>query len=148
MSLSWLRTVQQTTEASVGRRVRQWPGLLVRFSSISALSTLTYAAVLILAAVVAGIDGKAAIALAYFAALPMNFFGHRRFTFRSDAHVATQILKFIFVHALILALSTAVMALSVDYFRMPVLAGLVLSTAAIMVLSFLLLNSWVFKKAT
>lgn len=124
-------------------RSQALPARLIRFGLVGGTTSAAYA--LVVAGLVRWVSEPVAAALAYLALLPLNYIGHRRATFRSDAPRRPEQLRYLLMHAVTLVACMATMQ--------GITAGLGAShwagSAAIIVLApilnFALMHLWVFR---
>ena len=119
-------------------------GKVVRFGVVGVLSCVIYVAVAgmlvhldLCGPTMAGIIG-------YVAAIPANFIGNRRFSFRSETSLASDLPRYLLLHTANSLLAAATMALTIDGLRLHYRAGLVATVVVIPVTSFIAMNLWVF----
>jgi putative flippase GtrA len=92
------------------------------------------------------LDESVSAYLAYALLVPVSFFGHRRLTFKSDAAIAREWLKFCIVQALNLSLIWGVTTVSGIY---PILSGwpaFGIISLLIPILNFVIFQIWVFAR--
>ncbi|MBL8569779.1 MAG: GtrA family protein [Phreatobacter sp.] len=119
-------------------------GKAVRFGVVGVLSGAIYVAVAgtlvhldLCGPTMAGIIG-------YVAAIPVNFIGNRRFSFRSETNLASDLPRYVLLHIANSLLAAATMALTIDGLRLHYQVGLVATIVVIPVTSFIAMNLWVF----
>ncbi len=125
------------------RHSQALPARLARFALVGGLTSAAYA--LVVAALVPFTAEPAAAALAYLALLPVNYAGHRRATFRSQAPTGPELRRYLAVHGVTLAACAGVMAAATGLFGASHWAGSALIVVLAPTLSFGLLHLWVFR---
>ncbi len=117
----------------------------IRFGAIGVLSGLVYA--LVTAALVSGWQAPpipASIA-GYFAAIPVNFLGHRQFSFRSRGRWSSDALRFVLAHGLNIAVTAACMYGATAWLGQAYYWGMVGAVILVPVANFAFMNLWVFR---
>lgn len=117
----------------------------LRFGLVGVGSGLIFAAVTAVLVSGAGFGGKLASGCAYIASLPLNFVGHRNFSFRSEGAWLGDAARFCAVHAVNLAVTMGAMAGAIDGFGLHYAFGIFGAVVLVPVTNFLLMNIWVFK---
>lgn len=92
------------------------------------------------------IDPKAAAIFGYCAAIPFNFFANRLFSFRSSGDVLSEIVRFLIMHGIGVAVTYGIMVIFVDMLSWSHLLPAVFAVFFVSVINFFILNSWVFTK--
>jgi putative flippase GtrA len=116
---------------------------IARFGLIGVLSSLIYAAIVIIAVKGFGIEEVIASVIGYGMAIPVNFIGQKYYTFRSDRPARQELLQYVLVQAFNLAMAAAV-TYAVDRAGMNVYLGIVAVVVVIPVMTYLLLKLAVF----
>ena len=116
---------------------------LSRFSLVGAAATLTYFTVAGLLVLAAPVRPTTAALIAYCCGIPISFYGQSRFTFRVGKSRLGHLLKFAVVTALGMTVSYGSIRLAAALGAHP-LAGVLLGTVAVPVMSFAMMNVWVF----
>jgi putative flippase GtrA len=83
-------------------------------------------------------------AIAYLAAMMINFPLQRGFTFRSNGHVKGELLKYLAVHLVNMLISVATVHFVVQILGWPVVISVAAVVIVIPFLQFLALEAWVF----
>lgn len=86
-----------------------------------------------------------ASALGYLCSVPLSFFGHRSFTFRSQNAWQGEAGRFVLVHSCCLAASVLIMGV-ITGMGLPYYLGLAGAVMLIPIMNFLVSNFWVFAK--
>lgn len=116
----------------------------LRFAFIGGLSSAIYAIVVWTLLNYQWLDAFFASVIGYCAAMPFNFVGQKRFTFRSTGNANLELLGFIPVQLFNILLSGVIMKVSVDYLMWPSFIGIVLVVAVIPLTTYFLLKFLVF----
>lgn len=112
---------------------------VIRFLMVASSSAGVYFAVLYLLEAHMAIPSSVASAVSYALAVPVNFFGHKVFTYGSSGRVAREIIPYIALQCANVALSGLVMKVAVDLFGAPVIVGGVLVLVTVAATSFLVM---------
>ncbi len=118
----------------------------LRFGLVGVSSGLVFAAVTALLVSGTGCGGKLASGCAYIASLPLNFVGHRNFSFRSESGLLGDAARFCAVHAVNLAVTLGAMAGAIDGLGLHYAFGVLGAVVLVPLTNFLLMNIWVFKR--
>ena len=121
-----------------------WLVKVSRFASVGALSGAVYALVTAGAISLADIAHSRASVLGYLAALPLNFFMQRSFTFNSQGHVAADLAKYTVTQVVNMALCWAAMAIAVDAFAFHYVFGILASIIVVPLMTYFVMDNWVF----
>lgn len=125
-------------------------GELVRFLLVGATNTLlSYAVFRLGFGLLVGTPARAAVAqaVAYGAGIAWSFVWNRRWTFRSEAPVASSFARFGGVQLALLAASSALLGLTVDRLDWPATPAWILVLGAVTVANFGLQRRFVFAPA-
>ena len=117
----------------------------VRFAVVGAIATAIHAAVFAALIETTRIDPVAATVVAFAVAFAAGFVLNRRWTFGSRANPAAQLPRYLAAQLAGLALSAAIMYLSVHVQRWSPYAGLAASIVLVPPLTFALSRWWVFR---
>lgn len=115
------------------------------FAVVGALSGLIYLAVLLLTTRFLAIPPEVASLIAYVAAIPFNFFGHRRFAFDSQNDWRGDLGRYLALILLSLASSYGIVWLVSTQFGLPPLVGGLATILCIPILTYILMDNFVFK---
>ena len=91
-------------------------------------------------------DPKVASVAGYLASLPLNFFGNRRFSFKSNGNFWTAAWRFFVLHAVNIFVTAAAMSAAVDCFHLHYLLGVIGAIVFVPLASFLAMHFWVFEQ--
>jgi putative flippase GtrA len=127
--------------AHVVKRIKK----LIRFSTIGAISGLSYAAVTAVFINKTHVDASVASAVGYALAIPVSFIGHRKFTFRSTDRAKYEFVRFCIVHGMNMALSYYLMKMAVEILKLPYWYGISMCILTVPITTFLIMNKLVFK---
>ena len=120
----------------------------LRFGLVGIVSSLVFAAITGLLVTWAGFGEKLACVCGYMTTLPLNFVGHRSFSFRSQGALRSDIVRFCAVHAVNLAVTLGAMVVAVNgadaHYGFGVLGAVIL----VPITNFLLMNFYVFGRLT
>lgn len=119
----------------------------MRFALVGASCSALYAIVTLLLTNFTSIPPGPASLLGYIAATPLSFFGQRSFAFRAGGEARAQFIRFVVTTLFNLALSYGIMELSTRWLDIGVVGGVCLTILAIPVVTFLVLDNWVFRPA-
>lgn len=119
---------------------------LFRFAGVGALSSLVYVLAVALYVELLGIEPGWASALAYVTAIPVSFFGHRKVTFRSDASLLPELLRFLLIHATNIAISVGGMAWAVNWLGASYWVGSLIAVVLVPLSTFIIMDLWVFSR--
>ena len=119
---------------------------LLRFAIVGGLSTLLHAALTWCLVSLLHAAPVAATVAGYLLAIPPNFLLQRNFAFRANAAIRRQLPRFLLLHAANIACSAMVMRWALDS-GWSYLVGIGLVMVAIPLLSFVIMNTWIFRKA-
>ena len=125
------------SKRSLTSKVLRFPLVGAMSSGIYALGTALCIAQWHMAHELASLSG-------YLMALPFSFFGHRNFTFGANGRISAELLRFCGVHAIGIALSWTCMTV-VDRLHLHYAFGIVGAVVLVPVVSFLILDRWVFR---
>jgi putative flippase GtrA len=115
------------------------------FAVVGALSGLIYLAGLLLATRLLAIRPEVASLLAYAIALPFNFLGHRHLAFASRNHWRGDAARYLASILLSLAASYGIVWLVSSHLGFPPVMGGIASILCIPIISYILMNNFVFK---
>ena len=118
---------------------------LFRFGLTGAVCSLLYAVLAHALIKVGGLDPILSSAVAYSLTIPVSFVGQKYFTFRTQGKLKSEFRGFIFTHGLGLLLATAIMA-AIELTPFDPLFGILAVMISVPLLSFFLMNTYVFKK--
>lgn len=116
---------------------------LSRFSLIGVAATLTYLLVAGLLVLATSIKPTTASFIAYCCGIPVSFYGQSRFTFRVEKSRLSHLLKFAVVTAFGMTISYGSVLLAAAL-RVHPLAGVLMAAVAVPIMSFAMMNIWVF----
>ena len=119
---------------------------LMRFGLVGVFSAGIYSIVVVGVVVSFKLDGKLANLIGYAAALPINFMGHRRFTFLSNGIAHKEAIRFCTVHAVNIVVSTGGFGVLVDGMRLPYWLGIVSTLILVPITTFIIMDLWVFRE--
>jgi len=112
---------------------------VIRFLIVASTSASVYFVVLYGLEAYVEIPASVASAVSYALAVPVNFFGHKLFTYGSSGQVAREIIPYIALQFANVVLSGLVMKVAVDVFGAPVIVGGVFVLVTIAATSFLVM---------
>ncbi len=118
----------------------------MRFGLVGVFSAGIYSIVVVGVVVSFKLDGKLANLIGYAAALPINFMGHRRFTFLSNGIAHKEAIRFCTVHAANIVVSTGGFGVLVDGMRLPYWLGIVSTLILVPITTFIIMDLWVFRE--
>jgi putative flippase GtrA len=118
---------------------------LLRFGIVAAVSGSVYALACAGLIVQGGIEPKLASVYAYIVSIFVNFAGQRRFTFRSDASILPEALKFCVVHGVNIGVSWLIALVVVQWLGFHFIFGILATLLVIPLSTYVLLNLWVFQ---
>jgi putative flippase GtrA len=121
------------------------PMSALRFAIIGVLSSLVFTTVTATCVSMLAIDHKLASTCGYLVALPLNFIGNRRFSFRSSNGLAGDAGRFLLLHAGNLIVTVLAMGAIVDLLGLHYSAGIVAAVIIVPVVNFLVMQWWVFR---
>jgi putative flippase GtrA len=119
------------------------PARLIRFGLVGGMTSAAYG--LVVAGLVSWVSEPVAAALAYLALLPLNYIGHRRTTFRSDAPRWPEQLRYLMMHAVTLVACMAAMQGITAGLGASHWTGSAVIIVLAPVLNFALMHLWVFR---
>lgn len=122
--------------------------VLLRFAISGSLNGLVYAAAFVAATRGFGLPVFAASILGYLAGLTVGFLLHRNFTFLAGGHWRRQAIRYGLAQALVLAIVSAASQFVASVMQWPTYAVIATGIAVAPVLTFTLLNYWVFSPKT
>lgn len=116
-----------------------------RFAGVGVMSGVIYAAVT--AALVTGLGAAPtpASVAGYLAAVPLNFVGHRSFSFRSRGRWSLDALRFVAAQALNIAVTAGSMHAATVWFGSAYWWGMVAAVILVPIANFAFMNLWVFR---
>jgi putative flippase GtrA len=117
----------------------------LRFVGVGIVSTATYFAISLSLVGLARIDVKIANVVAYLAGMVVSYAGHRHITFQSRGNIVREGWKFALMHGFNLSLSTLMLLVLVDHWRINRYAALVGTNMTVMLISFVIMQLWVFR---
>jgi putative flippase GtrA len=128
-------------------RLRHHPltAKLLRFAVTGAASGLAFGAVTLLALKLFTITETVAVMIGYLAVLPLSFVGHRRLTFRSGGHISPEFLRFCLSFVLGLLASVLAMHVATRWLMLQPLYGIAGAILVVPVITFIVMNLWVFR---
>ncbi len=121
---------------------------LLRFGLVAAVSGSVYALACAGLILQAGVEPKLASVYAYVVSIFVNFAGQRRFTFRSDASLLPEALRFCVVHGVNIGVSWLIALVVVQWLGLHFVFGILATLLVIPLSTYVLLNLWVFQNAT
>lgn len=121
---------------------------LLRFGLVAAVSGSVYALACVGLILQAGVEPKLASVYAYVVSIFVNFAGQRRFTFRSDASLLPEALRFCVVHGVNIGVSWLIALVVVQWLGLHFVFGILATLLVIPLSTYVLLNLWVFQNAT
>ena len=118
----------------------------LRFINIGILTTGTYFALVLILARWGGLEKHASVAIAYLGVLPLNYYGHRTYTFKSDSTIPKEVFKYLAAHVVILTLTQIAL-----YAAKPIMPSIlvyfhVCAAAIIFCISFAIMRLFVFRQ--
>ena len=93
---------------------------LLRFAAVGLASSAAYAVLMMLAVEYGGIEPRMSSAVAYLAAMAVNFPLQRNFAFKSGGHLRSEIIKYLGVHFINLLISIGAVHIIVTLLNWPV----------------------------
>jgi putative flippase GtrA len=120
-------------------------GKLVRFAMTGAVSGIVFAAVTLLSLRLLPIRETMAVVIGYIAVLPLSFIGHRKLTFRSAGRVSPEFVRFCISFILGLLASVVAMHVATQWLAMPPFLGVVGAILVVPIITFVVMNLWVFR---
>jgi putative flippase GtrA len=117
---------------------------IVRFAMVGGLSSLLYLVFTWVLVDSAAMHPVAGTVVGYLLVIPVNFLLQKHFTFRSNAAAATELPRFLFVHAMNILLSAGIMALIVSTLELAPIWGMLATVAVVPIIVFIVLDFWVF----
>ena len=118
---------------------------LLRFALVGGATSVAFALAVAALVDAAAVSPAIAAALAYLGLLPVNYVGHRRATWRSQAPRRPEVIRFLCVHGLTMATCTVVMAAVTGPMGQPHWAGSLVIVVFAPVMNFALFDRWVFR---
>lgn len=117
---------------------------VIRFGVIGVLSSAIYA--LVTAALVSGLGASPVPAsiVGYCVSVPASFFGHRRFSFRSNGHWTAEAVRFVAAQVLNISVTAGSMHAALRYLGGQYAWGMVMAVIFVPIANFLFMNLWVF----
>jgi putative flippase GtrA len=123
-------------------------GKLTRFVFVAAVSAALYALGTSLSIRNWGIDGRWAVVVGYALALPFNFMAHRHHTFRSRGVLTADLLRYVVMQLVNLALCFGAMVIAVNVFALNYVVGIVAGIVVVPVATYLVMDRYVFRLQT
>jgi putative flippase GtrA len=117
---------------------------LIRFGVIGVCSGAIYALVMIVLVSGLGAAPVPASIAGYCASVPLNFVGHRRFSFRSNGHWTGEAVRFVLAQAVNIAVIAASTHLVVNVWHLSYGWGMLGAVIVVPIANFLFMNLWVF----
>jgi putative flippase GtrA len=117
---------------------------LIRFGLVALLSATVYSVAVAALVSLLNFDGKLANVIGYVVAVPLNFIGHRRFTFLSKGLLSKEAIRFSLLHAVNIGVSTAGFGLLVDSMKLPFWFGILGVLVLVPISTFIIMDVWVF----
>ena len=116
-----------------------------RFAGVGVMSGLIYA--IVTALLVSGIAVNPTLASigGYCAAIPLNFVGHRQFSFRSRGRLSFDMLRFVVAQAINIAVTAGAMYAVTAWFGAAYWWGMIAAVILVPVANFAFMNLWVFR---
>ena len=118
---------------------------LCRFGLTGAICSLLYAVWAHAFIQFAGLDSVLSSALAYGLTVPVSFIGQKYFTFKARGKLRSELAGFFFTHGLGLLLAIVIMA-AMELTPFDPVIGILAVMIAVPLISFVLMNTYVFKK--
>jgi len=121
--------------------------LLIRVLNFALVGCLTSAGYVILVAGLInpiGLPDELAASIAYFFMLPLNFWGHKYFTFKSNLSSLLTSFRFILMHAMTALLCTVIMWISTEKFDTSHWFGSFLIVLIAPLFNYTVMARWVF----
>lgn len=109
----------------------------IRFGLVAGTSGAVYFLAALLLSGAIGLASAPASALAYLAAIPVNFAGQKVFTFRSKKKVVTEFGPYLLLQSTNIVVSGAIMSAAVNLFRAPIYIGGACVIIAVSLVSYL-----------
>jgi len=118
----------------------------MRFAVVGGGSVVIYAAVTWALVTASAFTPPTASVVGYLAAMPLNFLGQKIFAFRSGGGAGGQAVRYVITSAANIAVSYAIMWVSVNVLGIGVLGGIVLTILTIPSVTFFVFDGWVFRQ--
>lgn len=134
----------EATRISLAANARFLAGKFVRFGPIGLLSAAVYSIAVAALVSLLKLDGKFANVIGYLVALPLNFVGHRHFTFGSTSTVSREAIRFCFMHVVNIGVSTVGFGILVDGMKLPFWVGILSALVLVPISTFIIMDVWVF----
>ena len=119
-------------------------GRLLRFVSVGLANTIVYAVATHLYADVLEVSAAIASGMGYATSVPMAFFGHRNLTFEAKGALSPQLVRFLGNHLFGVVLAVVIPWLMTDLLAWPIWLGTGATILAVPVVSYLIMDKWVF----
>jgi putative flippase GtrA len=122
--------------------------LLVRFSISGLFNGVVYAAGFLVAQKILNLPSFVASSIGYLAGLAAGFLLHRNFTFLAGGAWKRQMVKYLVAQAAVMSIVSGVSYIAANVLQWPTFAVIASGIAVAPVLTFTLLNYWVFPPRT
>jgi len=116
----------------------------MRFGLVALFSAAVYSITVAVVISLVRLDGKLANIIGYVAALPLNFIGHRHFTFSSTGIVSREAIRFCLLHVVNIGVSTVGFGVLVDGVKLPFWFGILGVLVLVPISTFIVMDVWVF----
>jgi putative flippase GtrA len=138
---SWFCSLQCASGALLGDAL--WSKAL-RFAIVGGLSGCIFAGATFTFVTLAGFEDKLSSALAYIVSMPLNFIGHRIFSFRSTTKILPSAGRFAVIHLVNILITILAMGAAVDVLKLPYYLGVFAAIVVVPLANFFLMDAWVF----
>ncbi len=126
---------------------RNLTGRIGRFGIVGLLSTGLYFVFYLLLLALAPLAPPLASVTAYVLVVPLNFVAQRSFTFRSSGAIGGELYRYLAVTAIGLATSFCAVWVTSNWLALPAFVGGLATMALVPVVTFVLMELWVFLKS-
>ncbi len=120
---------------------------LFSYGGVGVVVTAIYISCTVFFVEIVGISPVISSGLAYIASFMISFFANHHFVFRSKEHISKTVVRFTLVSVLVFLLTTSIMYLTVEVFKVLYLYGVAVVLVVIPLTNFLLHLRWTFKDA-
>ncbi|WNJ90045.1 GtrA family protein [Bosea sp. 685] len=117
-----------------------------RFGMVGVLSSAVFSIVTAAFVGLLSVDPKLASVGGYVASMPVNFVFNRRFSFRSDSPLFSDLIRFIGLHSVNILLTALSMGAIVDFLGLHYVFGMMAAVIMVPVVNFFAMNLWVFRR--
>jgi putative flippase GtrA len=136
--------IEELAQLNLVAKVRLQTAKLMRFGLVGLLSAAVYSVAVVGLVAMLKLDGKLANVIGYVVALPINFVGHRHFTFVSKGIVSGDAIRFCILHGINIGISTAGFGILVDGMKLPYWFGILGALVLVPISTFIVMDVWVF----